>query len=189
MKPPPYASLSKGTFLIANPDLDTTLFARSVVLLCEHSSAGSFGLIINKPLEATIPEEIIPPGQLANQHIYLSFGGPIQPHHMMVVHSAQDTQDLSIPLCDGVFLGGNLNFLQEAATKSNGPYLHLSFGYCSWGPGLLEKEFLNNLWFLYPARAELVFEAPKETLWRTLLRALGGRFASLSTIPDDLTLN
>ena len=36
-------------FLIAMPGLQDEAFAKSVIYLCEHSSRGALGLVINKP--------------------------------------------------------------------------------------------------------------------------------------------
>ena len=35
--------------LLSMPQLIEPIFARSVVLLCEHASEGAFGLIVNRP--------------------------------------------------------------------------------------------------------------------------------------------
>ena len=47
----PYSNIEKGTLLISTPEIDTGLFFRSVILVCEHTPEGSFGLVINKNLE------------------------------------------------------------------------------------------------------------------------------------------
>ncbi len=39
-----------GVLLIAPPMIRDPNFWRAVVLLCEHGPAGSFGLILNRPL-------------------------------------------------------------------------------------------------------------------------------------------
>ncbi|NGX54044.1 MAG: hypothetical protein K1000chlam4_00766, partial [Chlamydiae bacterium] len=44
--------------MISTPDVESGIFFRGVLLLCEHSPHGSFGIIINKPLELELPEEI-----------------------------------------------------------------------------------------------------------------------------------
>nr|WP_280517464.1 YqgE/AlgH family protein [Alysiella crassa] len=36
-------------FLIATPDLEDSLFSGSLVYICEHTSDGAMGLIVNKP--------------------------------------------------------------------------------------------------------------------------------------------
>ncbi|OYX08211.1 MAG: hypothetical protein B7Z16_19270, partial [Algoriphagus sp. 32-45-6] len=38
-----------GNLLISEPFLQDENFVRSVVLLCEHNTEGSFGFVLNKP--------------------------------------------------------------------------------------------------------------------------------------------
>lgn len=186
----PYAHLEKGTFLIATPDVESGIFFRSVLLLCEHSPNGSFGIIINKWLDLELPEELLGlEGGMGNPHVSIRAGGPVQTNQMMLVHSSDRIPEQTIEICKGVYLGGDLQFLQETIQDSSGPYLQLCFGYAGWQAGQLEREFLDGGWFLYPASAEHLFETPPEKLWQTLLREKGGRYATLSMIPEDLTVN
>ncbi|MBU3744386.1 MAG: YqgE/AlgH family protein, partial [Sediminibacterium sp.] len=39
-----------GSLLISDPFLQDPNFSRSVVLICEHESTGSFGLVLNQPM-------------------------------------------------------------------------------------------------------------------------------------------
>jgi putative transcriptional regulator len=82
-----------------------------------------------------------------------------------------------------------LSFLQECVANENGPSLLLCFGYTGWAAGQLEREFLDGGWFLTPATARHLFETPPEKLWQTLLREMGGKYATLSMTPEDLSLN
>ena len=185
----PYAQLAKGTLLIASPEIESGIYFRSVVLLCEHGPTGSLGLLLNKPLDIEIPDEVINLKEVTNPHVKLFAGGPVQSNQMMVLHSFAELPSQTLQICPGVYLGGDLQFLQQALMEENGPHLHLCFGYCGWGPGILEKEFLSGLWFLHPASSQDVFETPTPHLWRTLLSKMGGKYATLSTIPEDLSLN
>lgn len=185
----PYSQLTKGTFLIASPDIDAGIYFRAVVILCEHSPAGSFGLIINKELDVELPEELISTKEFTNPNMQIRAGGPIQPNQMMLLHSSDTIPDQTLKLCDSVFLGGDLQFLQEAVSNIEGPAIRLCFGYCGWTAGQIEREFLSGGWFLYPASAKHVFETPSEKLWQTILREMGGKYATLSMIPEDLSLN
>lgn len=189
MEPIPYSHLTKGTLLIATPDMDSGVYFRSVVLICEHNPSGSFGLIINKTLDIELPEEIINIKELANPHVSLRAGGPIQPNQMMLLHSSEQIPEQTLKICPGVFLGGDLQFLQDSISDSDGPYIRLCFGYAGWGSGQLEREFLNGNWFLYPGSSQFVFEIPPEKIWQTVLRTMGGKYATLSMIPEDLSLN
>jgi putative transcriptional regulator len=185
----PYAQLTKGTLLIASPEIDGGVYFRSAVLLCEHGPTGSLGLLLNKPLSFEIPEDVINLKEISNPHVQLFAGGPVQSNQMMLLHSFDQLPDQTLQICPGVFLGGDLPFLQQAIMEENGPHLRISFGYCGWAPGLLEKEFLSGLWFLHPASTRYIFETPVKDLWRILLRDMGGKYATLSTIPEDLSLN
>ncbi len=185
----PYSHLDKGTFLIATPDVESGIFFRGVLLLCEHSPNGSFGLVVNKSLELELPEEILTIEQLSNPHVDVRAGGPVQTNQMMLLHSSDKIPEQTIEICEGVYLGGDLQFLQEAVTDQAGPTLRLCFGYAGWQAGQLEREFLDGGWYICPASAKHIFETPPEKLWQELLRELGGRYATLSMIPEDLSLN
>ncbi|MBS0620616.1 MAG: YqgE/AlgH family protein [Verrucomicrobia bacterium] len=189
MDPIPYSQLGKGSLLIASPEADMGPFFRSVVLLCEHSLGGSFGLIINKALDIELPEEMLNLKESENPNVAMRSGGPIQPNQMMLLHSSDKIAEQTLKLCEGVYLGGDLQFLQEAISERGGPALRLCFGYCGWGAGELEREFLSGDWFLHPGSAKYVFETPPEKVWQTVLRDMGGKYATLSMIPEDLSLN
>lgn len=189
MESPPYAHLNKGSFLIASPEMDAGMYYRSVVILCEHSEAGSFGLIINKMLDVELPEEVLNIKEFKNPNVQIRAGGPVQVNQMMLLHTEAQLAQQTLQLCKGIYLGGDLQFLQEAVINSTGPALRLCFGYSGWGPGQLEREFLSGFWFLHPGSAAHVFETPAAQVWQAVLREMGGKYASLSMIPEDLSLN
>jgi len=185
----PYTRLTKGTFLIASPDIDGSVYFRSVILICEHTISGSFGLIVNKPVEIDLPEELLDLKNASNPNIQTHTGGAIAPNQMMLLHSSDSIGEQALKICDGVYLGGDMQFLQEAIQNPSGPHIRLCFGYTGWNTGQLEREFMSGNWFLCPASAHHVFETPSDKLWQTLLREMGGKYATLSMIPEDLSLN
>src|SRR3954468_2779736 len=79
-------------FLIAMPGLQDGSFARSVVYLCEHSSKGALGLVINKPTDINLKnlfEKVdLPLGreELAREPVLQ--GGPVQTERGFVLHEA-----------------------------------------------------------------------------------------------------
>lgn len=185
----PYSQIQKGTFLIATPELENGFFFRGVVLVCEHNANGSFGILINKPLELALPEEIMNLNQLSNSHIGVRAGGPVQTNQMMLLHNSQTLEQQTLKIAEGIYLGGDLQFLQDAIVNPEGPHILLCFGYAGWGAGQLEREFLDGHWFLHPASSFNLFKVSAEKLWQTLLREMGGKYATLSMIPEDLSLN
>lgn len=189
MENTPYSQIEKGTFLISTPDTEMGVFFRTVILVCEHAPSGSFGLVVNKPLDLELPKEIINVTNMVNPTVCVRAGGPLQTNQMMLLHNNDMIPEQTLKVCDNVYLGGDLQFLQEALSDENGPCLHLCFGYAGWGAGQLEREFLDGDWFLWPANETYLFKTPPEKLWATLLRQMGGKYASLSMIPEDLSLN
>ncbi len=185
----PYAKIQKGTFLIATPDIEGGIFFRAVILVCEHNPNGSFGIVINKSLTLELPEELINIDSLANPQVQIRAGGPVQTNQMMLLHTSDKIPAQTLKICDDVYLGGDLQFLQEAISDEHGPHLHMCFGYAGWGAGQLEREFLDGHWFLFPASEHHLFQIPAEKLWQTLLREMGGKYATISMIPEDLSLN
>lgn len=185
----PYSHLDKGTFLIATPDIEEGVFFRSVLLICEHSPQGSFGIVVNKPLDLEIPEEILVMDQLVNPHVAIRAGGPVQTNQMMLLHSSSVIPEQTIEIAKEIYLGGDLQFLQDSVIKEDGPFLRLCFGFTGWQAGQLEREFLDGDWFVWPATKHHLFEIEPEKLWQSLLREMGGKYASLSMIPEDLSLN
>ncbi len=185
----PHSHLEKGTFLISSPEVESGLFFRSVVLLCEHNPEGSFGLLINKPLEIELLDEVLNVEDMANQNVELRASGPVQTNQMMILHTSPTVPEETVEVMDGVYLGGDLDFLQHALSDPASPPLRLCFGYCGWTSGALDREFLDGDWFLARAPARHLFETPPDQLWATLLREMGGKYASLSFIPEDLSLN
>lgn len=184
-----YSQIGKGTLLIATPDVESGLFFRTVVLVCEHNANGSFGLVINKNLELDLPPEIIDLHSISNANIGVRAGGPVQTNQMMLLHTYDKLPGQTMEICESVYLGGDLQFLQEALSSSHGPEILLCFGYSGWGAGQLEREFLDGGWFIHPASLDLIFHTPPDKMWATLLRVMGGKYATLSMIPEDLSVN
>jgi len=183
------SDIKRGTFLVASPEMNGGLFFHGVILICKHTPGSSFGILINKTLNIELPEEILNITKVSNSKIGIRAGGPIQTNQLMLLHTSNDPALEALKITDGVYLGGDLNFLQNSLTEPDGPNVHLCFGYTGWSMGQLEREYLNGTWFLCPATKEYIFDIPPEKLWRTLLCDMGGRYATLSTIPDDLSVN
>lgn len=184
-----YAKLDRGSLLIASPDIGPGIFARSVILLCEHSMNGSLGLILNKPFRFESSEDISFLDKSANPRVRFCMGGSVQAHQMMLLHSSSELADQSLEICSSVYLGGDVTFLQECLSDELGPAVNLCFGYSGWQAGQLEREFLDGLWFLSPGNSEDVFSPNPEMLWSKTLLRLGGKYASLSTVPENLLVN
>jgi len=179
--------LTPGVLLIAHPMLGDPNFRRTVVLICEHSPEGSFGLILNRPLDVELGEIV---EGLAG-HDLLSLGGPVQQDTLHFLHRHDDVLEGAIPVMDGVHWGGDFEMVKtlvwaEQATRRD---LRFFLGYAGWSSGQLEDEVEEGGWFLAPATDDLIFQEDPHRLWRTVLRRMGGEYALLANFPDDPRMN
>src|SRR6202030_3189943 len=100
--------------------------------------------------------------------------GPVQTNQMMLLHTSEKIPQQTLQICDGVYLGGDLQFLQETIGDDHGPRINLCFGYAGWGAGQLEREFLDGSWFLHRASVKHIFFTSADKIWQQILREMGG---------------
>ncbi len=180
--------LAPGVVLAAAPMLWDPNFRRSVILLCEHSDEGSFGLILNRPLPFQSQEL---DEMLHGQSPDLMFGGPVQPTSLHFLHDEADSVPGAAPVAEGVFWGGDFDLIQRLASTASLSDLAIRFylGYAGWGPGQLSGEVSGNDWILSVASRELVFSTDPDDIWARVLTELGGHFALMANFPSDPRLN
>src|SRR5690606_18785779 len=83
----PMAPLAPATLRVAEPPMPDPNFRRTVVLLCDHTTEGSFGLVLNRPCEFRLAEVATVPLPF---DAALGFGGPVQVDTLHYVHPFGD---------------------------------------------------------------------------------------------------
>jgi putative transcriptional regulator len=185
-KPP---LIEKGSLLIATPNLTEPLYKQSVVLICEYTNYGSFGLMINKPYIPDAKDPSIELDEILGLRESLRIGGSMQQNQLMLIHASKKSRDQTLKITDGVYLGGDFSFLQDLIRSEPEASVLICFGYTGWSTGELEKQLDNGLWYTHPSSKSLIFETPPEQLWKETLTSMGGIYKNISLIPGDLTLN
>lgn len=180
--------LKPGMLLVSEPFLEDPSFHRSVVLLCEHSSSHSFGLVLNQRQEIVLDSYM---DEKVMEDVPLYSGGPVDPTIMQFVHRRPDLIPDGMEIGEGIFWSGNFERAIELVVGGEISFDEIKFfiGYSGWGAGQLEREVKSNAWMLHPAKAEYVFDEPTLNLWRKVLFDKGGDYRVLSTYPDDPNLN
>lgn len=162
----------------------------TVVLICEYSEEGAFGLVVNRPLDIPVSEALKDNPNASNNENKIFCGGPVQKSHMLYLHNDSLTEK-SNKICEGVYLGGDINFLNSLLINNeeqNVSY-RLYAGNSGWGAGQLDDEMKLNSWIICPASENFVFHPEPNKIWRQVLRSMGGQYALLSTYPSDPILN
>lgn len=183
--------LAKGTLLVASPRLLDPNFMHSVVLVCDHGESGAYGLIVNRPGPLAVADLGSDLPLLDGRQDKLWHGGPVGTEAVQVLHGFGAGIPDSTCVVDGVWVGADPTVLHAALEKDEAedPRLRFVVGYSGWSPGQLEQELRECAWVVCPARASIVFDPEPETLWRRVLRELGGSLASLADVPPDPTWN
>ena len=166
--------VGQGCLLVASPELLDPNFSRTVVFVIGHDADGTFGLVLNRPVEATLEDVLESPGEGAGRIAVLR-GGPVQPEMLQFLSRGAGP---GRPLVEDVGVGGELDAL--LAHARDGGVVRAYAGYAGWGAGQLERETEEGSWIVAPARAEHVFDVPADRLWVAVLRELGGRYAWLA---------
>lgn len=164
-------------------------FKRTVVLLCEHTPDGSFGLVLNRPLGIHLSDVVELVGDQP-RHPLLQ-GGPVQTDTLHFLHTYGDDIPGHIPVTNGIFWGGEFEVLKGLLQSGEISQRDVRFylGYSGWAAGQLDSELDQGGWILAPAGESAVFETEPAELWRTVLRGMGSEYAMLANFPEDPRLN
>ena len=180
--------IGSGKLLIAEPFLDDPNFARTVILLCEHSDEeGTVGFSLNRPTEHTLGD-LLP--ELNTPLLPVFQGGPVKLDTLHMLHRTPLAFG-GTEIAEGVYWGGSYDALQECVShNSYQPMdMRLFVGYSGWAAGQLQKEIEEGSWLVANVTPELIFETDPDALWRKAIDSLGTEFSYLKNMPINPQLN
>lgn len=152
----------KGHLLVATTELIDSNFMQTVILLFEHTDEGAAGVVLNRPIEASvtdIADQVFDTPFEWDKPIHL--GGPV-PGPLMILHQEPELADQEV--LPGIYSTIEATKVQEALRQRLEPSFIVA-NYAGWGPGQLEVEISENSWAIRPASFELLFESDALTLW------------------------
>lgn len=179
-----------GRLLVATPEIDEGIFARSVILMLQHDEETAEGVILNKPVEAEI-DDVLPGWQEgASQPSRVFQGGPVKLDSAvgLVGCPGDDEPPPGVKRLFGAIALVDLDAPQEVVWPGISA-LRIFAGYSGWTSPQLEDERARNGWFVVDAELGDVFDADPDSLWRRVLRRQSGALAWVSTYPQDPALN
>lgn len=183
------SSSLQGHFLIASPLLPDPNFARTVVLMVEHGSKGTWGLVLNRPSGNRVSDvwQLVEDGPCAiEQPLYV--GGPVS-GPLVALHNVADLSESTV--CPDVYVSMRKDHIQSLVARPQ-DRCRLFTGYAGWSKGQLEGELKAGGWFVLPAESDQIFAA-HDDLWPQLMREIGDRLLApilgRHRFPDDPSLN
>ncbi|MBA2353546.1 MAG: YqgE/AlgH family protein [Luteitalea sp.] len=179
MDAPDQTSSLAPTLLLSMPQMHDPNFERTVVLLCDHSTAGAFGLVLNRPTTTAAAEVVaFDPPVDATQGPLLWTGGPVEPQRGWILLGESLDEDEVTEVAPGLFLSTSIQLLRRilGATPSRTRVLT---GYAGWGPGQLDDELAASAWLTVDVDPALIFDTPADEMWDRAIRRLGTEPGSL----------
>ncbi len=175
----------KGRLLISDPFQADEFFQRSVVYLCEHSSEGSFGFVLNNLVEIKLNQlnDAFPPLE-----IQMSLGGPVETETMYFIHTLGDQLKESLAISHGIYIGGDFNqlytFIQEKHIELN--EFRFFLGYSGWSKGQLDQELEENAWMVAEfENANEIMQTSGEEMWKYFMEKQGKKYQLMTQFPLD----
>lgn len=176
----------RGKLLIASPALVDPNFARTVVLVTEHSDDGAMGIVLNRPSESAAAE-LLPQLEAIAGEDPIFVGGPVQPQAIVLLAEFADPSRAAwLVVADVGLAAADTDFDELAGAVRRGRFYA---GYSGWGPGQLESEMEQESWIVEPPIPRELFPDDPETLWNDVLARMGGSYALVSRMPDDPSMN
>ena len=166
-----------GQLLISLPSMQGDYFSHTVTLLIEHNEDGAFGLVVNRPLDATLAELLGDQELLEDAAIFdnipLMESGPVEQNRLFFLHSHDGKLDNAYPVNDRIVLSTSLDLVQEIHTAAGHTDIMAGLGYAGWSAGQLETEITENAWLHLPSTSDLVFDPHVDDIWHKAYARLG----------------
>jgi putative transcriptional regulator len=162
--------LGVGKLLVSSRGLPDPNFVDSVVLLIQHDPQSTVGLMINRRTQATISSILKDLNTAKHRSDPIYVGGPVELSAVFGLLRSRKKPDGATSLLSEVYLVSTKALLEKTLAASSGPGdLRLYLGYCGWAGGQLENEVRQGGWWIFDAKADVVFDPEPGSLWSRLI--------------------
>ncbi|MCX6551673.1 MAG: YqgE/AlgH family protein [Acidobacteria bacterium] len=166
--------------LLAMPQMTDPNFRRTVILLCEYSGDGSWGLILNRPTGKTAASvvEFTPP-LAGDSGLEIWAGGPVESQRGALLLPEEPLGEDAFEVSPGIFVSSSADFLRRLIEGPPVEKARLLMGYAGWGPQQLDRELTESSWLISDVAPEIVFDTKPAEMWEAAIRRLGVNPAAL----------
>ena len=177
----------QGIILISEPSLQDYYFRQSVVLLAEHNREGTFGVIINKPIQMKLSEVF---DDLVDFDTQMYLGGPVKTDSIFFIHRMEGVEG-SLKIMQGLYWGGDIQTIKSYMRSGLVTEEQIRFfvGYSGWSPKQLDREISEHTWVLSHTSPGEVIGTDTSGLWSDYIKHMGKDYAIWANFPADPNLN
>ena len=178
-----FDTITIPTLLIASPNMQCPYFSKSVVLLIDHNSKGSFGFVINNKTEYKLDEVLAENSVKVPENVAVWKAGPLQANSAFILHN-EKSMAFETKVADNIYISASQESLSNILNKRfyyNNENLscrelypfRVLIGFSGWGPAQIEQEIKNGYWLIAPLNKEIIFNCPYQTIWKDALKSIG----------------
>ena len=183
-----------GQILIAMPSMSDPRFARSIILLCAHSSEGAMGIMINRRSRRLTFADLLVQLDIRKAEdsdmsspaivgLDVLRGGPVDRGRGFVLHTPDyGTKESTVEIDQDLSLNATTDILRAIAADEGPRRAVLALGYAGWSGGQLEAEIQRNDWLNCERDELLVFGRDHEAKYTHAMSKLGIDPRLLSTV-------
>lgn len=179
-----------GRLLVATPSTGEGVFERAVVLVLHHDAEGAQGVVLNKPVDATVDTVLDDWQEHVAEPAVLFQGGPVGLDSALGVVV---TPGLGEPVPGVQPLFGSVGVVDLDASSETimrvASGVRIFAGYAGWTAGQLDAEVRAGGWYVVDREPEDLLTDDPTTLWHRVLRRQPGRLVLVAFYPDDEDFN
>ena len=169
-----YNSL-QGKFIISSPNMNDTVFKKSLIYIISDNEDGSVGIIINKPALKVKVSTLLGKNIKGVKNLpKIYYGGPVELDKSFILHTNDNKNyDNDIKLDSELMLSNDFSTIEEIIL-GNGPTKSLlTIGYTGWASFQLHEELKKNDWLELDLDTNIIFTDNYQNKWDQAISKLG----------------
>ena len=172
----------RPALLLSMPQLQDPNFAQTVVLLCDYTPDGAFGLVLNRPTEMPATRDGAARSAGRRAATTCRCGSAVRSSRS----AAGCCSDTSPPtefktIRDGLYLSTSPVAAARRCSRRAGAARARPRRLRRLGPGQLDEELAQSAWLMGDVDLDLVFDVEAASMWETAIRRLGADPSMLTT--------
>lgn len=173
-----------GNLIIAPPAVKGNFWYKTVIMVTEHHSQGSIGLVLNKRSSMTVAELGDKLGYDIDIDDFVYVGGPISKQSLSLLHSNEWKCKNTMRINNKFSISSADDILPRFAEYDMPEKWRMFVGVCGWAPCQLENEINgvepythDNSWCISSGLSDLVYTTDGKEQWWNALEQSGIEFA------------
>ena len=160
--------------LLSMPQLADPNFRHTVILLCEYSADGAWGLVLNRPTGKTAASviEFTPPLE-GDSGLEIWTGGPVETQRGALLLPEEPLGDDAFEVSPGIFVSSSAELLRKLIEGPPVEKARLLMGYAGWEAKQLDRELTESSWLISDVASDIVFDTNPAEMWEAAIRRLG----------------